>query len=72
MAPKYPKGKVQTGRVGEAGLFLVSDRTLVGVGKPSTTRSEASVRTARSHRSRKTRGKRRPEAQGLAHALQRE
>ena len=32
MAPKYPKDKEQTGRVGEAGLFLVSDRTLVGVG----------------------------------------
>ena len=28
MAPKNPKDKEQIGRVGEAGLFLVSDRTL--------------------------------------------
>ena len=28
MAPKNPKDKEQIGRVGAAGLFLVSDRTL--------------------------------------------
>jgi hypothetical protein len=46
MAPKNPKDKEQIGRVGEAGLFLVSDRILSW---DSTTRSEASVRAARSH-----------------------
>jgi hypothetical protein len=28
MAPKNPKDEEQVGRVGEVGLFLVSDRTL--------------------------------------------
>ena len=47
MAPKNPKDKEQIGRVGEAGLFLVSDRTLsVGRGQPSTTRSEGCVGAA--------------------------
>ena len=33
MAPKNPKDKEQIGRVGEAGLFLVSDRTLSWEGR---------------------------------------
>ena len=43
MAPKNPKDKEQIGRVGEAGLFLVSDRTLSWEGESlPATRSEAS------------------------------
>ena len=33
MAPKNPKDTEQIGRVGEAGLFLVSDRTCRGKGR---------------------------------------
>ena len=44
MAPKNPKDKEQIGRVGEAGLFLVSDRTLSWEGESLPRRIEASVR----------------------------
>ena len=47
MAPKNPKDKEQIGRVGEAGLFLVSDRTLSWEwGQPSTAGSEGCVGAA--------------------------
>jgi hypothetical protein len=63
MAPKNPKDKEQIGRVGEAGLFLVSDRILSWEweGLPRRDPKPACERLD-PIRSRKTRGKRRPEA----------
>jgi hypothetical protein len=63
MAPKYPKDKKQTGRVGEAGLFLVSDRTLSWEWESLPRRDpKPACERLGPIRSRKTRGKRRPEA----------
>ena len=46
MAPKNPKDKEQTGRVGEAVYSLSLIEHCRGRGRASTTRSEASVRAA--------------------------
>ena len=48
MAPKEPQDKGQIGRVGEAGLFVVSDRTPVWEWQSSTraTPAEGSVEAA--------------------------
>jgi hypothetical protein len=63
MAPKNPKDKEQIGRVGEAGLFLVSDRTLSWEWESLPRRDpKPACERLDPIRSRKTRGKRRPEA----------
>ena len=64
MAPKNPKDTEQIGRVGEAGLFLVSDRILSWEGESLPRRDpKASVASGWDPiRSSKTSAKRRPEA----------
>ena len=63
MAHKNPKDKEQIGRVGEAGLFLVSDRTLPWE-RESLPRRDPKPACERLGpiRSRKTTGKKRLEA----------
>ena len=63
MAPKNPKDKEQIGRVGEAGLFLVSDRTLSWEWDSLPRRDpKAAWERLGPIRSSKTRAKRWPEA----------
>ena len=63
MAPKNPKDKEQIGRVGEAGLFLVSDRTLSWEGESLPRRDpKPAFERLGSIRSSNTSAKRRPEA----------
>ena len=63
MAPKNPKDKEQIGRVGEAGLFLVSDRILSWEGESLPRRDpKAAFERLGSIRSSNTSAKRRPEA----------
>ena len=63
MAPKNPKDKEQIGRVGEAGLFLVSGRTLSWEWDSLPRRDpKAAWERLGPIRSSKTRAKRWPEA----------
>lgn len=63
MAPKNPKDKEQIGRVGEAGLFLVSDRTLSWEGESLPRRDpKPAFERLGPIRSSNTSAKRRPEA----------
>ena len=63
MVSKNPKDTGQIGRVGEAGLFLVSDRTLSWEGESLPRRDpKAAFERLGPIRSSKTRAKRWPEA----------